>query len=106
MAETIITEDGKCHALLGSTTQVSIVREYCGDEVADWVERAVSGATVREQSNLAAYEADLDHLRRMMQDWSYDLEAIALKLDTDRGFRKAWAAHQIRITASNIQNEL
>ena len=105
MAETIITKDGKCHTLLGSTTPVSIIREYCGDEVADWAERAVSGVTVREQSDLAAYEADLDHLHRMMQDWSDDLEAIALKL-TDRGFRKAWAAHQIRITSSSIQNEL
>lgn len=33
MAETIITHDGKCHTLLGSTTPVSIIRDYCGDEV-------------------------------------------------------------------------
>lgn len=106
MAETIITKDGKCHTLLGSTTPVSIIRDYCGDEAADWVESNLDYMDKKELSDLGAYEADLDHLHRMMQDWSDDLEAIALKLDTDRGFRKAWAAHQIRITASNIQNEL
>ena len=33
MAKTITTKDGKVHAILGSTTPLSIVREYCGDEV-------------------------------------------------------------------------
>ena len=38
MAETLETIDGKMHVLLGSTTLVSIIREYCGDEAADYVE--------------------------------------------------------------------
>lgn len=33
MAETLYTKDGKCHVLLGSTTPVSIIRDYCGDAV-------------------------------------------------------------------------
>ena len=106
MAETIITKDGKCHVLLGSTTPVSIIRDYCGDEVADWVESNLNYMDRKELSDLGAYEADLDHLHRMMQDWADDLKTIADKLDNDRGFRKAWASHQIRIAANNIQNEL
>lgn len=35
MAETIYTKDGKCHTLLGSTTPASIIRDYCGDAVAE-----------------------------------------------------------------------
>ena len=37
MAETIITPDGKVHTLMGSTNEVSLIREYAGDELADWV---------------------------------------------------------------------
>ena len=33
MAKTIYTKDNKCHVLLGGTTPVSIIRDYCGDAV-------------------------------------------------------------------------
>jgi len=38
MAETVYTPDGKQHVLVGSTTHISLIREYAGDDLADWVE--------------------------------------------------------------------
>ena len=38
MANTVYTPDGTMHVLLGSTTILSIIRAYCGNEIADWVE--------------------------------------------------------------------
>lgn len=38
MAETVYTPDGKVHVLVGSTTHVSLIREYAGDDLANWAE--------------------------------------------------------------------
>ena len=38
MAETVYTPDGKQHVLVGSTTHVSLIREYAGDDLANWAE--------------------------------------------------------------------
>ena len=84
MAETISTKDGKCHTLLGSTTPVSIIRDYCGDEVADWVESNLDYMDRKELSDLGAYEADLDHLHRMMRDWVEELRCIAALCENHR----------------------
>ena len=32
MPEIITTKDGKNHTLVGSTSLISIIRDYCGDE--------------------------------------------------------------------------
>ncbi len=37
MADTLYTSDGKTHVLIGSTTLVSLVRDYMGDDAADAV---------------------------------------------------------------------
>ena len=42
MPETITTKDGKNHLLLGSTSLISIIRDYCGDETAKACCRRVS----------------------------------------------------------------
>ena len=34
MPEIITTKDGKNHTLVGSTSLISIIRDYCGDETA------------------------------------------------------------------------
>ena len=44
MAETVYTPDGKCHVVIGSTTHVELIREYAGEDLANWAE---------EQQNLA-----------------------------------------------------
>ena len=105
MAETIITKDGKCHTLLGSTTPVSIIREYCGDEIADWVERNLDYMDRKEMSDLGAYEADLDHLRRMMQDWVEELRVIAALCENMR-ISKASIRQEIINLKDDIADEL
>lgn len=42
MPETITTKDGKNHTLVGSTSLISIIRDYCGDETAKACCRRVS----------------------------------------------------------------
>ena len=105
MADTIVTKDGKCHVLLGSTTPVSIIREYCGDEVADWVESNLDYLDRKELSDLGAYEADLDHLRRMMQDWVETLRIIATKCESTKVTKTAIQREIINLKA-DIADEL
>lgn len=105
MAETIITKDGKRHTLLGSTTPVSIIRDYCGDEVADWVERNLDYMDKKELSDLGAYEADLDHLHRMMQDWVETLRIIAAKCESTKVTKTAIQREIINLKA-DIADEL
>lgn len=38
MADTLYTSDGKMHILLGSTTLVSLIQKYMGDDAAQMVE--------------------------------------------------------------------
>lgn len=105
MAETIYTKDGKCHTLLGSTTPVSIIRDYCGSEVAEWVERQLDREDRKERSDLGAYEADLDHLRRMMQDWVEELRIIAALCENTR-LSKASIRQEIINLKADIADEL
>lgn len=62
MAETIITKDGKCHTLLGSTTPVSIIREYCGDEVIRALRRKVSIIGENIENVAESSEADIEDI--------------------------------------------
>lgn len=105
MVETLYTKDGKCHVLLGSTTPVSIIWDYCGDEVADWVERNLDYMDRKELSDLGAYEADLDHLHRMMQDWVEELRAIAALCENTR-ISKALIRQEIINLKADIADEL
>ncbi|OUQ22166.1 hypothetical protein B5E80_15315 [Flavonifractor sp. An135] len=105
MAETIYTKDGKCHTLLGSTTPASIIRDYCCDAVAEYVEHQLDREDRKEQSDLVAYEADLEHLHRMMQDWVDELESLC-DLCENRKFTKATLAAGIRGVIYNIEKEL
>lgn len=76
MADTLITPDGQLHTLLGSTTLESVVQDYAGDEAADMV-RALAQRNAyeeaRAETDLGAYEASLEHWRRMAQDWADEL---------------------------------
>lgn len=105
MAETLITKDGKCRVLLGSTTPVSIIRDYCGDEVADWVESNLNYMDRKELSDLGAYEADLDHLHHMMQDWVEELRCIASLCENQR-ISKASIRREIVNLKADIADEL
>lgn len=105
MAETIYTPDGKTHVLVGATTPASIVREYCGAELADRIAQKLDYTDRKEQSDLLAYEADLDHLHRAMQDWVDDLEHIAVLCD-DRKTTKSIIRTGIRDVISNIEYEM
>ena len=78
MAETIITKDGKCHVLLGSTTPVSIIRDYCGDEVADWVENRM--AELKEEIDSPGDE--IDSLESQLDEAEAEVAALNCKEDT------------------------
>ena len=60
MAETIYTKDGKCHTLLGSTTPVSIIRDYCGDEVIRALRRNVSAISEQIENVAECSKADIE----------------------------------------------
>lgn len=105
MAETIYTPDGKAHVLLGATAPEAIVREYCGDELADRIAQKLDYTDRKEQSDLLAYEADLDHLHRMMQDWVDDLEHLTTLCGNCK-FTKASICAGIRGVIESIKNEM
>ena len=106
MAETIYTPDGKLHVLIGSTTLLEIVREYAGDEAADRLAGQLDYTNQKEQSDLSAYEADLDHLHRILQDCVDDLDSVVQNLRFDRRYTKDYAAHQIEMVKRAIEGEL
>ncbi len=54
MADTLYTSDGKTHVLIGSTTLVSLVRDYMGDDAAD--------AVLELEKQIADREKELDSL--------------------------------------------
>lgn len=105
MADTVYTPDGRVHVLLGSISPASIIREYAGDEVADWVGSRLDYMERKEMSDLAAYEADLDHLHRMMRDWVEELQSISILCENTR-VRKASIRQKIINLKADIANEL
>ena len=79
MADTLYTSDGKMHVLLGATTLVNLIREYMGDEAADAVaelEKQDAYERARAESDLASYEASLDHLHRQAGDWVESVDQL------------------------------
>lgn len=48
MAKTVYTPDGKMHVLVGSTTPVSLIREYAGNDLAAWAEEQLELAEIQE----------------------------------------------------------
>lgn len=105
MADTVFTPDGKMHVLLGATNLESIIREYCGNDVADAVYKKLDYAERREKSDIAAYEADLDHIHSMMRDWVEELQHLANLCD-NRKFTKATLRAGILGVIANIKNEM
>ena len=82
MAETIYTKDGKCHTLLGSTTPVSIIRGYCGDELADWAAKllAESEQTAELISRIQELEADLEEASNALDEANETIEDMGCKI--------------------------
>lgn len=79
MADTLYTSDGKMHVLLGSTTLVSLIREYMGDDAANAVaelEKNDAYERVRADSDMDAYEASLDHLHRQASSWVEQIDHV------------------------------
>lgn len=84
---------------------MSIIRGYCGDEVADWVERNLDYMDRKELYDLGAYGADLDHLHRMIQDWVETLRIIAEKCESTKVTKAAIQREIINLKA-DIADEL
>lgn len=108
MAKTIITKDGKCHVLVGNTTLESVVREYAGDEPADLVKQALERnvrAEYKAQTDLGAYEEELNTLHGYMRDWVEELRRIAF-LCGDRKVTKATLRDSVLSIISSIENEM
>lgn len=82
MAETIYTKDGKCHTLLGSTTPVSIIREYCGDDLASWAYKLLSEneQTVGRVSRVRDLEEALEEANNALNLASYEIEYLNNKI--------------------------
>lgn len=78
MAETITTPDGKTHVLLGSTTELSLIREYCGDELADRLREALDDWYTK-LNGLAIYALDGALARSGIAE---DLELIRDDIET------------------------
>lgn len=108
MVDTLITPDGRLHTLLGSTTLESVVRDYAGDEAADMV-RALAQRNAyeeaRAETDLGAYEASLEHLHRMAQDWVDKLRDIVADAPL-RSTTKARMAEDIKEVIESIEIEL
>ena len=108
MADTIYTPDGKMHVLLGSTTMESIIREYAGEEAANWVHHEVTRNAYEEaraETDLGAYEESLSHVHEMMRDWVDDLTALIEVSEAPRTTKRAIAIG-LRGVVKNIKSEL
>lgn len=77
MAETIYTKDGKCYVLLGSTTPVSIIRDYCGDEMADWVENHMAEL----KAEIDSLGDEVDSLESQLDEAEAEVAALNCKED-------------------------
>lgn len=108
MAETIYTPDGKVHVLVGATTPEAIVREYCGDELGDIVQKLQENKAYEEaraNTDLGAYEEELLTLHGYMQNWVDDLKALA-KSTENKKFTKRCISESILRIARGIEIEL
>lgn len=76
MPETLITPDEKMHTLFSHSALADLVAEYAGEDAA----RKVAAEQARNaydeakaNTDLGAFEADLEHLHRQMRDWADDI---------------------------------
>ena len=72
MAMTLTTKDEKVYVLLGSTTPVSIIREYCGDDLANWVESKISDL----QAEIDSLEDEIDGLESELDAAEAEVAAL------------------------------
>ncbi len=100
------------HTMLGSNTPEEFVREYAGSEVADIVqewkriaENTEYETEYRANTDLEAYEADLEHLHRMMHDWVDELGEICEDVQAPRIQKKA-LQQRIEKLSNEIYSEL
>lgn len=108
MADTIYTPDGKAHVLMGSTTAETLVREYAGNDLGDILhalEECNAYEEARAETDLGAYEASLEHWRRMAQDWVDELRDIVADAPL-RSTTKARMAEGIKEVIESIEIEL
>lgn len=107
MADTIYTPDGKAHVLIGSTTAETLVREYAGNDLGDILhalEECNAYEEARAETDLGAYEASLEHWRRMAQDWVDELGDLIQHLAGR--VTRAELSLQLMALKSSVEEEL
>lgn len=91
MADTLYTSDGKMHVLLGSTTRVSLIREYMGADVADAV---------------AADEDRLSHWEQLANSWLTTLDRVLYGAEhSPRKYPRAKLLDVLQDLREQIENE-
>lgn len=108
----ISLKDGSVHTLFEFRHFLELVDQYMGYDVAKWLrtymeqaENAADYTTAKIDSDLVAYESDLDSNRRAFQDIQTEAAAIMEVLQRNRVNRQK-IAHSVKEIGKIISNQI
>lgn len=108
----ISLKDGSVHTLFEFRHFLKLVDQYMGYDVAKWLrtymeqaENAADYTTAKIDSDLVAYESDLDSNRRAFQDIQTEAAAIMEVLQGNRVNRQK-IAHSVKEIGKIISNQI
>lgn len=108
----ISLKDGSVHTLFEFRHFLELVDQYMGYDVAKWLrtymeqaENAADYTTAKIDSDLVAYESDLDSNRRAFQDIQTEAAAIMEVLQGNRVNRQK-IAHSVKEIGKIISNQI
>lgn len=108
----ISLKDGSVHTLFEFRHFLELVDQYMGYDVAKWLrtymeqaENAADYTTAKIDSDLVAYESDLESNRRAFQDIQTEAAAIMEVLQGNRVNRQK-IAHSVREIGKIISNQI
>lgn len=108
----ISLKDGSVHTLFEFRHFLELVDQYTGYDVAKWLrtymeemENAADYTTAKVDSDLVAYESDLESNRRAFQDIQTEAAAIMEVLQGNRVNRQK-IAHSVREIGKIISNQI
>lgn len=108
----ISLKDGSVHTLFEFRHFLELVEDHMGYDAAKWLrthveqaEKAADYTKVKVDSDLSAYESELDSNRRAFQDIQTEAAAITQVLQGNRVDRKK-IAHSVREIGKIISNQI
>ena len=106
-------KDGSVHTLFEFRHFLELVKDHMGYDAAKWLrthveqaEKAADYTQAKVDTDLTAYESELDSNRRAFQDIQTEAAAIMEVLQGNRVDRQKKIAHSVREIGKIISNQL